>query len=124
VVLIPVCITTAELVDIFGLFATIRFITTDAQDLSIITLIFVLIVFALLKVGLQFASGVTISSERFARTQINGFRFRKEDQLFLKSCKPLAIRIGGTFTVTDETFPTISQYIIMNNVINLLLLFP
>jgi len=72
-----------------------------------------------LKVALDFAGKLMQLSEEFCHP--SGLRgFNKEEKCRLASCKPLRIVVGNTFTITRQTFSTISQDIVLANVINLL----
>jgi len=51
----------------------------------------------------------------------SGSRLGKEDRLMLAACRPIKTVVGSMFTISRETLPTITQDIILGNVINLLL---
>jgi len=121
-VLLPVYVTAAELVVTSSIFSSIKM--TNSTFFAIPLLAVGLICFSILKVALEFASKVTTNSRDFSRTPYPAggrpIMLSQEEKVFLQSCKPLLLRVGDTFTITEETFPTISQDIIMTNVINLL----
>jgi len=72
-----------------------------------------------MKTALQYCAALTARSQEFCKP--SSFRsLSKEDRCRLASCKPLTVVIGSTFTVTKQSFLTISQDIILINVINLL----
>jgi len=71
------------------------------------------------KTALDFAADLTERSLEFCKpTRLQPLS--KEDKCRLPSCKPLKTVIGGTFTVTKRSVLTISQDVILGNVINLL----
>ena len=126
--LLPTSVTGAEMIIIFALFAAIRLNTHGATNEKLMALAFLsvgTITFFIFKQGIEFASKVTDASRDFSRMQFlqECFRCEQEDKVFLASCKPLVIKVGETFTITKESFPTISQDIILANLVNLLLTF-
>ncbi len=75
--------------------------------------------YTILKLVLEYQGNLTRLSKEFR--QPAGLRgFNKEDKCRLASCRPWRIVIGNTFTITRQTFATISQDIILGNVVNIL----
>jgi len=72
-----------------------------------------------IKVGLEINAWLTDMSRQFCRPN-NARELNKEGRSRLASCQPLTLVVGSTFTVTKATMPTISQDIILGNLINLL----
>ena len=83
------------------------------------------IAFFIFKRAMEFASKVTGSSQDFSRIPFlqKGSELAHQDKVFLTSCKPLEIKVGATFIITKESFPTISQDIILGILVNLLMMF-
>ena len=123
--ILPASVTGAEVIIIFALFASLRLRETVGPIIIMLTMTLGGICFFVFKKALEFASRVTESSQDFSRTPFlkEGDKLNKYERVFLFSCKPLVLRVGETFVITKETFPTISQDIILGNLINLLLTF-
>ena len=124
--LLPAILTASEMVILFSLFLAIRLNTyTDEQLFTVLAICIGGISFFTLKQALEYAAKVMESSQAFSKIPFlkRGCHFEIEDRLFLASCKPLVISVGGTFSITNDTFPTISQNIILVNLINLLITF-
>jgi hypothetical protein len=90
---------------------------------TLLTILVFIIVFGCLKFALKYSSEMTEVSKDFARYPYlrDGRSLTKADRAFFASCKPLALQVGYTFTITKETFPTISKDIVLENLVNLLL---
>ena len=126
--LLPAAVAGAEIFIIFALFTSIRLNTHGSTNGSLLALSFLsvgAITFYVFKRCLEFASKVTEASRDFSRIPFlqEGSRFLHEDKVFLASCRPLALKVGDTFIITKESFPTISQDIILTTLINLLITF-
>ena len=124
-VILPVCVTGAELIIVFTLFASLRLHALVGTFIIMVVMAVGGICFIVFKEALEYASMVTESSRDFSRTPFlkEGDKLSQYERVFLFSCKPLVLRVGETFVITKETFPTISQDIILGNLINLLLTF-
>ena len=124
--MLPVAMVGIETVIIFAFFAAIRLSTsTDEKLLAVVALSAGIISFIVLKRCIEFATKVTNSSRDFSRYPFlnQGPRFGREDKVFLASCKPLMLKVGDTFTINEESFPTISHDILLGTIINLLVTF-
>jgi len=119
-------LTRAEMVSIFALFTSIRFnITLGAFMVAIITFIGT-ICFIFIKLGIEYASNFTDASRDFGKLPCivgPNTRLKKVDTIFRRSCRPLVTVVGSTFTITRNTFQSISQDVIFSGLINLLLTF-
>ena len=117
-----------EFVIIFAFLAAIRLNTYGAANDKFIAFVFLSVgamFFFLFKQSIEFASKVTDTSRDFSRIPFleEGSHFEHKDEVFLASCKPLVIRVGETFTFTKNSFPTISQDVILGTLVNLLITF-
>jgi len=123
---LPVYIACAEAIIISTVFLVIRLHQVSGWLVTLFCLFDGILCFFAFKATLQFSARVRDSSIEFARlpyVKRARDRLSKSDKLFLASCKPLELRVSSTFTVTRESFPTISQYIILASIINLLVIF-
>jgi len=120
--LLPAFVAGAELFIIFSMFLVIRMNLALGFLFSAVGISLGINCFVFLKLSLQFSAKVTSSSKAFSTTPYVSRKthFSKEDRRFLASCRPLALRVGSTFTISRETFPTISQDIILIKLMNLL----
>jgi len=125
--LLPTFILAGELIIIAGFFLPIRFSFSSGGTVLFITLAVGLSSALTFKKSLEGASYLTKASREFSRAPYPStkypVRFSKEDRIYLASCRPLVIKVAGSFAITKETFPTVSRDIILGNVINLLLMF-
>jgi hypothetical protein len=119
--LLPFYLTGAELLSVAALYCAIR-MHVSLGLFTVLALGTGMTCFLTLKVALEFSAKVGESSREFSQTPFlpEGSLFTKEYRMFLKSCKPLDLRVGDSFPITKDTFPTISQDIILGNLINLL----
>jgi len=77
----------------------------------------------MLKLAIQFAVGLTNCSQRIVDLPSNlSSNFSKADKKFFRSCYALKWRIGGSFTLVEDTFMKIFNDIVIQGVINLLLM--
>ena len=121
----------AEMVTICALFAAIRLNTHGSTNEKFMALAFLstrlFICFYIFKQCIEVASKVTDAFRNFSRIpfliQGSRFRFAYENKVFLASCKPLVLTVGEICTITKQSFPTISQDIILGSIVNLLLTF-
>jgi len=127
---LPIFLIAGELFVTFDIFVCVRLLLYYSPDVQVFTM-FTLgtgaICFGSLKFGLQFLALLTNISKNFSRIPYEKekwTRFNKEDRIFLVSCRPLWFRVNDTFTVTEQTFLTVTNDIILSNVINLLVAFP
>jgi len=114
--LLPSFMTAAEFLVIFTLYTGIR---TNSILLRIMALIISGIGYFVLKTAFEFGAVITDSSREFLKFS-NALNLRKEDRLLISSSQPLTFTIGNTFTISKQTFPTISQDIILTGVVNVL----
>jgi hypothetical protein len=123
--LLPAYITGSELLTVASLFFAIRLNAVLGLHFTVIMFLVGIITFIILKVALEFSAKVGELSVGFSRNPFlpEGRQFTREDKSFLKSCKPLKLRVGSSFSIVKDTFPTISQDIILGNLINLLITF-
>jgi len=75
------------------------------------------------KAVILFSVRVTETSAELIQDILHGPSITKANKLALISCGPLELRVGSTFTITDQTLPTVVQDIIIGNLINLLVTF-
>ena len=124
-VLVPAYITESEFLILAALFLAIRLGVSPGFIFILIDVPIGLACFSCLKFGIEFAATVTELSRSCSWTPFLKYRsnFTKEDRTFLKSCATLKFKVGETFTISRETFPTMSQQIILNNLVNLLVTF-
>jgi len=109
---------TGEALMILGFFIAIR-MNTRLGLISLFALIFAGVTFYCFKVTIEFAADLTDRSQEFCKSKTSG-PLSKEIQYSLSSCQPLKTPIGGTITISKETFPNVSQQVILDNLINLL----
>ena len=126
--LLPASIAGAETVIIFALFSAIRLNTYGSTHENLMALVFLsvgTICFFIFKRCIELAAKVMRVSRDFSRIPFlqEGSRFEHRDNVFLVSCRPLVLKVGDTFVITRDTFPTISQDIILTTLINLLITF-
>ena len=124
--LLPVSVAGVEMFIIFAFFAAIRLNTyANEKFLALVALSAGALGFFIFKQCIDLATKVTDSSRDFCRIPFlqKGSRFVREDKVFLASCQPLLMRIGHTFTIEKQSFPTISQDIILGTLVNLLITF-
>ena len=123
--IIPVCVTGGEVIILFTLFVSIRLNILVEPIIVLTTISIGGICFFVFKKTFDFASRITEACREFSQPPFlqRGNHFEKQDRLFLLSCKPLEIKIGAPIVITKNTFPTISQDVILGNLFNLLLIF-
>ena len=127
--LLPAGVAVAEVVIISGLFVAIRLNTygtsTEERLLALVFLSVETNCFFVFKQCIEFASKVTDASRDFSRIPFlqKGSRYEHKDREFLASCKPLTFKVGETFTINRESFPTITMDIILGTLVNLLITF-
>jgi len=124
VMVIPAYVTGGEYFVIFAMFLLIRINFTEPY-LPVITGSIGVICFVVLKLAIEYAARLADASAEFGkpRFSVKGTKLSKYDRAFLRSCRPLLVKVGKTFKISRDTFPTISQDIIMSGLINLLLTF-
>jgi len=121
---LPVFITTAELITIATLFFGIKI--GPSSGLIIISPVEIgiaVITLTCLKVGLDTASQLTVLSQEFSSIGRIRKDVTKEEKCFFASCRSCKVRVGETFTITKETFPNIFGDIIIGSLINLLVIY-
>ena len=122
--LLPAYITAAELVIIVTMFLVIRLNVSAGQFMTVLSLSVGIVTVLCLRFGIDFASKLYDFSRNFSTTPFEDVkRFTKYDRCMLASCRPLQLKVGETFKITRNTFPTISQDIILGSLVNLLLTF-
>jgi len=121
-IMLPCFMTTAELVCISGLYLAIRLNGVIGIFLAGVFFNFAAACFCIFKISLEFAAKVTTISEGFSKIHSRERPLTKLDRCFLASCGKLKLKVGETFTITGDTFPTVSQDIILGNLINLLVM--
>ena len=77
--------------------------------------------FITFKLAMGYASKINELSKRFSKTQAKR-QLTKEQRAIVKSFKPMVIRVGGTFTITCNTFPKTVEYI-FGHLVDLLITF-
>ena len=124
-ILVPALVTGAQLLILASLFLVIRIGVSSGILFIILDVPLGIMCFICLKTGIEFASNVTELSQNCSWTPFLNHRpdFTKKDRIFLKSCALLKFKVGETFTITKVSFPTMSQQIILGNLVNLLVLF-
>jgi len=122
--LLPAYVTGSELTIVTSLFMFIRLKSTGLI-FSVVIVSISTVTFFIFKLALEGASSLTDASQDFAKPpNLDGsIKFTKFDLQFLRSCRPLILTVGSTFKISKDTFPTISQNVILNGAINLLLTF-
>jgi len=121
--LVPVLFIGAEFMIIMAMFACIRLGFSKQIILAILAFAIAVILFCVLMFALVLSSGITKGSAGYVDELVNAATSTKANKRFLISCPPLELRIGSTFTVTQQTFPTILQDVLIGNIINLLVTF-
>jgi len=123
--LLPSYLIAGELIIISSLFLAIRLKISVGHIFTVAIVAMGIICFFILKLCLEFAAEVTETSMEFARIPYlyEMIPVTTKDKAFWRSCRPMVISVGATFTINRETFPNISQDIILNGLINLLLTF-
>jgi len=123
--LLPGYVVTAELVIIATLFVSIKLINNSGIELilSFVGTGIAITALSCVKAAMDYAWSTTKLSQKLSRIGRIRKNLTKEDKLFLISCRPLKIKVGNTFTITNQTLPTIVQDIVMGSLINLLLAF-
>jgi len=114
--LYPILTVAAEIMIIFTAYVAIR---TDSVFMRAVAFIVSATVFIFLKTALEFGANLAESSREFLKLS-NGHNLPEEDKLMMAASRALTIVVGNTFTITKETFPTISQDIILDQLITLL----
>jgi len=121
---LPTILPAAEVLVIVAAYSTIRYFRQADPSLSILVGTIGLVTLLILKLGITNAVHVTEASTYFIETGLKMNKRRmKYIQLYLKSCRPLQWRIGGTFALNCETFPRIADGIIINILIHLFIVF-
>jgi len=116
--IIAIWLVTAEALIIIGFFITIR-MNTRLGLITVFALVLAGITFFCFKFLTDFATNLMDRSLEFCKPKTPR-PLSKEIKYCLSGCQPLKTPVGGTFTVTKETFPTVSQQVILDNLINLL----
>jgi hypothetical protein len=122
---LPAFIAGAEMVIIGTLFIAIRLHAYEEPFFTLSAFGIATACFFIHKKSIEFAAKITEASQDFSRIPFmeKGCQLGHKDRLFLSSCKPLVLRVGSTFTITKDTFPTISNDVIMGTLINCLITF-
>jgi len=121
--LVPILFIGAEFTIIIAIFLCIRVGFSKQIIFAILAFATGVIIFCVLMFALVFSSGITKGSAGYIDALVNAAICTKASKLFLNSCPPLQLRIGSTFTVTQQTFPTIMQDVLIGNITNLLVTF-
>ncbi len=126
--ILPAFVTGSEFLIISCLFQAVRIRSTSGPLVAANPLLVASIAVVILKTCLELAAKLTEFSQDFSRLPFprmdgKGGIVSREDMRFLKSCKPLPLRVGGTFTINRETFPTVAHNILINNLVTLLISF-
>ena len=119
--IVAIWLVTAEALMIIGFFIAIR-MNTRLGLITVFALVLAGITLVCAKFLMEFAAELTDRSQEFCKPRTPR-PLSKEIKCYLSGCQPLKTSIGllgGTFTVTKETFPTVSQDVILGNLINLL----
>ena len=119
---VPVTMSLEEVIIITSIFSAIRFRAAENPFVVAIFASCGILSFIMLKKATELAASVTRSSEEISKLE-NTLRhsFSKSDKQFFKSCNPLKFNIANLFTLTPGTFRRITNDIIIQNVINLLI---
>jgi hypothetical protein len=125
---IPVYLVNAELLIISSLFQVIRLLSLGGPLVTgaplLIALATVTVFRSCLEIAVRLTNlSVNFSCLPFSQRNVKEGLVSREERRFFKSCKSLSVRIGGTFTVTRETFPTVAQHILINYLVTLLISF-
>jgi hypothetical protein len=119
--LLPAFIFGGEVVVLVTLFLSIRFHGTAGLGFTIFELLLAAATLVCIKSSLTLAYKVTDMSREFSKLpQLNYSGINKDEGRFSRSCAPLRLKVGKTFTITRETLPHILQRIIIENLISLL----
>jgi len=113
-----------ELMIIGALFSAVRLNTSLGITSSLILTSCALM--GLITLKLDFDIAINLSEESISfKNLVNLERPRSsaEERRFLKSCRIIEVDVGGMFTITRQSFPSIVQDIILANLINLLLMY-
>jgi len=121
--LVPAYFLGIEFIIIVTLFVSIRVGFSIEFLIAIFAFAIGLITFYGFMSTIHLASNVTELSVGYIVTLLSDKSNTKADKCFLISCRRLKVRIGSTFTVTAETFPTVFQDVIVGYLINLLVTF-
>jgi len=123
--LVPGIVLSAEFTAVIAFFITVRTANPNEVYICALALAVGIIDFLALKAAVVLASKVAEVSKDYIGFMLfkNGGKVSTLDRRVWISCRPLLQKVGSTFTITKETFPTMSQDIILGNVITLLLMF-
>jgi len=123
-IILPAYVTGAEYFVVFAMFQAIRMNSAELY-MPTMSLTIGVLCFVILKLALESGAKLTEASRDFGKPPyVNGQeKLSKMDTAFLCSCRPLILTVGHTFRISRDTFPTISQDIILSGLINLLLTF-
>jgi len=115
--LIVLLIVVAELTIIICLYNVIR---TDYVLLAMFFLVVDGLVLFGLKTAFDFGANLTDTSKNFLKLW-SILELPQEDRLMMAvASQPLRVIVGNTFKITRQTFPTVVQNIILDNVVTLL----
>lgn len=118
----PLFLTATELMIIGALYTAFRL--NMGLLLTVALIAFAFSGLFTVKFDFTFATKITEMSISFKQIScLEQGKLNKENQRFLKSCRPIQIKIGNAFTVTRQNFPTIFQDIILANLVNLLVVY-
>ena len=126
--ILPVAIPVGEFLLITSIYTVIRQFENIHPFIFFITGSVMILAFVVLGVGIENAGKLTEASRQYLELssmnpKLPHIHFTKRDRQFFKSCRPLNIRIGNSFTVVKDTFVKIMDSVVISNVINLLLAF-
>jgi len=108
----------AEVLVILSLYITIRMNISGGFLVALVVAMGGACYFVL-KAVIKFSARLSEVSREFCKP--GGLRnLNKKHKSLIASCKPLSFAIGSTCTVTRQTFPTITQDIILSNLVNML----
>jgi len=124
--LLPAFITATELMIIGTLYISIRLNLDGSTGVWISLILGSVSVGGLmkLKTDFSFTARMTDRSINFKEmVNLEEARITPEDRRFLNSCIPIRVKVGGIFTITQQSFITIAQDVVLTNLINLLVLY-
>jgi len=124
-IILPTWVVGAEAIVVFALFLAIRCSISLGSLLTFMLVFMGVICFVTLKVIFKFAGKLTDDSRIFENPLYLSLNYgiSKTELAFWRPCKPLAFVVGSTINVTRNTFPTVSQDIILVGITNLLVTF-
>ena len=121
--LVPTLMVSVESTIVIALFVAIRagfsnqyFIALFSMSIGMISLFSVMYMYL-------FAAKMSEMSAKFIASLGSEAVDLKIDKLVAVSCAPVKIKIGSTFTVSQQTLPTVLKDVIIGNLINLLVTF-